>query len=348
MSGEEIIQDLQRKISVMKKAILKERDEKQKEAEEIENLKKKITVLDLTLSEKEGHTALLSKDKEKAEKDLLKLKDQIRQYSGPQTAPGGKKSMASLEMQNKKLLDEYYFLKQQNVDLNNMITALTQEHEKIQSQITKKTEYVKKIKADHALKLKEKQKKKELLEKDLNDAKLSYNALAENSNKLKVEFEEVSLKLKNIEDEINGLSQELLIKQGNIASLNERLLRLSENEATLSAKLMDYKNELIEAEVYYQKHDVTKINSMINHPAVIIMKFDHNGNYVIEIEERKNKNVYDISSICEIAVFPNSDRRFFIRFCDNLVFDFEAGNNESVVNKLNFFVNRAKQEIEGS
>ena len=66
----------------MKKAILKERDEKQKEAEEIENLKKKITVLDLTLSEKEGHTALLSKDKEKAEKDLLKLKDQIRQYSG--------------------------------------------------------------------------------------------------------------------------------------------------------------------------------------------------------------------------------------------------------------------------
>ena len=53
--GEDITLETRRKIAVMKKALLKEREEKQKEFEELENMKKKLSILELTLSEKAGN-----------------------------------------------------------------------------------------------------------------------------------------------------------------------------------------------------------------------------------------------------------------------------------------------------
>jgi coiled-coil domain-containing protein 40 len=243
---EDVIQNLNRKIAVMKKAILKEREEKFKETEEIESIKRKIAIINITLSEKDSQASMMNTEKEKIEKDLNKLKDQIRQFSNPSTQ-GVKKTVASLEQQNKKLLDEYHFLKQQNIDLKNMILALSQEHEQIQKKIAEKDNYIKIIKQKSENTYKEALNQLESSQKDLSDAKKSSMMLSETQIKLTSDYAKILQEQKNLEEEQLILNQELLEKQGNIASLNQRLLKLSENEAALSSKLMDYKNELAEA-----------------------------------------------------------------------------------------------------
>ena len=128
------------------------------------------------------------------------------------------------------------------------------------------------------------------------------------------------------------------MKQGAIAGLNERLLKLSENEASLSRKLMEYKDELAQAESYYQKHEIMKIAQMNNYPATIILKHDHLGSFVMEIEERKNKNTYEIQNIAEIALNQDNNKRFFIRFIDSQVLMFESNDSETQVSKMNNFL----------
>ena len=344
--GEEASLELNRKISVLKKAMIKEREEKAKELEEIENLKKKLSILEITLSEKESQNQMTWNDKERAEKELYRLRDLIRQSGNPSAVQGARKSVANLEQQNKKLLDEYYFLKQQNVDLKNMISALTQEHQEIQKQLGLKDVQLKKVKSEFKTLLNDALRQQKDLEKSVDDAKTSYTTMLEAQNTLKSDLEEASSNQKIIEDEWQVLNQELLMKQGNIASLNERLLKLSENEAALSSRLMEYKNELVEAEVYYQKHEVTKINQLANYPAVIILKHDHNGNFVLDVEERKAVNTFEVKTIEEIGMNQNSEKRFFIKFFHGQVFDFESANAEIIVKKMIMFLDKAKEEPE--
>ena len=66
--NEDVSQDTRRKIAVLKKAILKEREETQKEFEDIENLKKKLSILELTLSEKDSQIQIRNNEREKLEK----------------------------------------------------------------------------------------------------------------------------------------------------------------------------------------------------------------------------------------------------------------------------------------
>ena len=114
--NEDVSQDTRRKIAVLKKAILKEREETQKEFEDIENLKKKLSILELTLSEKDSQIQIRNNEREKLEKELESLKEKSKQAGSPLLIPESQKSIASLKQENKKLLDEYYYIKQQNQD----------------------------------------------------------------------------------------------------------------------------------------------------------------------------------------------------------------------------------------
>ena len=340
--GEDITLETRRKIAVMKKALLKEREEKQKEFEELENMKKKLSILELTLSEKDSQIQISNSEREILERDLKKLKENSKQISMVPLDQGSKKSVATLEQQNKKLLEEYNIIKQHNTELKTKFTNLSQQHQEIQKQITLKDNHLNSVMNELKESLADTIRQQEASEKDLSVYKNAYASLSDNQNKLKNEYNETALKQKQLEEEIIALNKDLQVKQNQIKRLNEKLMKQSENEATLSNKLMQYKNELVEAESYYQKHEATRLNSLNNQPAIIVLKHDHTGEYVIEIEERKNKLMYGISNIGSIAMHPHSDKRFFIRFIEGQVFEFEANDACAIVGKMNFFLTKAR------
>lgn len=341
--GEEVAQSLQRKVAVLKKALIKEREEKQKEFEEVEKMKKKLSILELTLSEKDSQIQMRNYEREQLEKELEKLIENSKQTS-PTLFQGSKKSVSTLEQQNKKFLEEFHYLRSQNADLKSKYSAITSQHQEIQKQISLKNNHLDKVSIELEQSLLEVKHQEEIASKELFTAKNMYLNISDNQNKLKNEISETLLKKKKLEDDIIFLSKELQSKQVQVARLNERLLKQSENEATLSSKLMQYKNELVEAESYYQKHEVMKLNNLNNHPAIIVLKHDHTGEYVIEIEERKNKTLDGINNVECIAKHPHTERRFYIRFVNGQVQEFESNETESIVGKMNFFLQKAKEE----
>ena len=307
-------------------------------------MKKKLSILELTLSEKDSQIQMRNEEREKLENDLEKVKERSKQVGSPTLVQGSKKSVSTLEQQNKKLLEEFHYLRHQNNELKAKSAVLILQQQEIQKQISLKNNHLQKVLDELEETLLEATRQQEIAEKDLFTIKNLYTNLSDNQNKLKNEISDIQQRKKKLEDDIISLSKELQSKQVQIVRLNERLIKQSENEAILSSKLMQYKNELVEAESYYQKHEVTKLNSLNNHPAIIVLKHDHTGEYVIEIEERKNKAMHGINSVECIAIHPHSDKRFYIRFAEGSVMEFEANDAEAVVGKMNFFFIRAKED----
>ncbi|OMJ82955.1 hypothetical protein SteCoe_16229 [Stentor coeruleus] len=333
-------EDLMRKIVVLRKALQKESEDRQKEFDELESLKKKLSILELTLSEKDTQIQIISSERLHLEAEVEKL-SQTSNSSTP--LQGINKSVATLEQQNKKLLDEYNLSKHQNIELKAKYDNLTQKQNEIKKQIMAKDGHLKSVLEELKINLEEATREKELIEKDLEISRSAYFTLSDSYNKLQNEYQENLEKQKNLGEEIINFTKELQAKQTQLSKLNERLLKQSENEAILSNRLMQYKNELAEAESYYQKHEVVKINSLNNTQAIIVLKHDHTGEYVIEIEERKDKMVYGIKSVENVGRHPHNERRFFIRMADNSVIEFESVNAESIVMKINFFLDKARE-----
>ena len=118
-SNLEIITHDRKKLNLLKRAVINERDEKDREAKEARDIESRLGLLDLMLSEKvtfpqESQIQILSIETQeimqKLQQERAKRTDANRRAS---ISPirGGKKSMLALEMENKKLLEEYHELK---------------------------------------------------------------------------------------------------------------------------------------------------------------------------------------------------------------------------------------------
>ena len=340
-----VISEIKRKISLLTKALVKEREENQKETEEMETLKRILISSENSLAEKNAKVLTLNAEKEEKEIELEKVKEQIRNVANQVPAKTAKITVASLEEQNKKLLDEYFTLKQQSTDLKNMKETLTIEYSDIKKQKKLKETELEKVKTDSALLISQSEAALEKAEKDLIDGKSSLAALQETQNSLITQLESAKITNTRLEQEIEENSQKLLRVQGKISGLQQQLLKLSENELGLSEKLMDYKNELAEAETYYQKHDMLKVSNNATFPVSVVLKKDHNGSSVMEIEQEGFKKVVvDVWNILEVLVITDSLSRFTVKFNEAPDIVFESNKAPLIAEKFNRFIAVTKQD----
>ena len=331
--------ELRRKIAMLKKALNKEKEEKQKEFEELESLKKKLSLLELSLNEKDTQIEISNNEREKLES---KLKSLLEKSSKPVTETGV--SVSALEIQNKTLLEEFNVLHKKNCELKSKFELLSTQNSEIQNQINLKDKHLKTVADELSAQLAELRREEDQSLRELNHAKDSFSTLSDSYNKLTNEYYETEAHQKVLEEEIISFTKEFQVKQLQLIRLNERLLKQSENEAVLSDKLMQYKNELVDAESYYQKHEVVKVNNSMNNAATVVLKHDHTGEYVLEIEERNDKVTYGISSIECISRHPHNEKKFFIRLNQGYTIEFESGVSDSIVTKMNFFLDNAKND----
>jgi chromosome segregation ATPase len=182
-------EDLMRKIVVLRKALQKESEDRQKEFDELESLKKKLSILELTLSEKDTQIQINYLERERLESDVEKL-SQSSNPSTPLQTQGISKSVAALEQQNKKLLDEYHQSKQQNTELKAKYDCLSQKHNEIKKQISAKDGHLKSVLEELKDNLDEATREKDLAEKDLEICKSTYFTLSDSHNKLQNEYQE--------------------------------------------------------------------------------------------------------------------------------------------------------------
>lgn len=345
-SDQNVISDVKRKISLLTKALVKEKEENQKESEEMESLRKMLVASEAALAEKNAKILALNTEKEDKEVELEKVKEQTRNVANQPTGKAAKITVASLEEQNKKLLDEYYTLKQQSTDLKNMKETLTIEYSDIKKKKKDKEKELEKVKTDSALLIAQSRASLEKAEKELVEGKKSLLALQETQSSLSVQLEAAKKENLRLEQEIEENNQKVLRIQGKISGLQQQLLKLSENESALSEKLMEYKNELAESETFYQKHEILKVSYNATFPISITLKKDHNGSSVMEIEQEGYKKVtVNILSIAEVVVSNESSNRFTVKFSEEPDLTLESSKAASVmVDKFNRFIAKSRQD----
>ena len=340
-----VISEIKRKISLLTKALVKEREENQKEAEEMETLKKILMASENSLAEKNSKILALNSEKEEKEIEVEKVKEQMRNMANQAPGKTAKITVASLEEQNKKLLDEYYTLKQQSTDLKNMKETLTIEYSDIKKQKKVKEKELEKVKVDSALLISQSQASLEKAEKELIEGKKSLVALQETQNSLLTQLESAKIDNSRLEQETEENNQRLLRIQGKISGLQQELLKLSENELALSEKLMEYKNELAEAETFYQKHEILKLSNNAAFPVSVVLKKDHNGSSVMEIEQEGYKKVIiDVWSISEVSLINNSQNRFTVKLNEPPDVVFESNKAPLIAEKFSRFISKSKQD----
>jgi chromosome segregation ATPase len=331
--------ELKRKVAMLNKALKKEQEDKQKEFEELEGLKKKLSLLELSLNEKDAQIEISNQERERLQNDLNYLIERSPKKVAPVVD-----SVANLEAENKTLLEEFNELTKKNKELKNKFEVLFSSNSEVKGQVELKEKHIHGVIEDLTSTLAELERQEEQVLRELEQSTSYYSSLSDSYNKMTNEFHENQSHKKQIEEEIISFTKELQIKQNQLLRLNERLLKQSENEAILSDKLMQYKNELVEAESYYQRHEVVKVNNSLNNPVVLILKHDHTGEYILEIEERNDKVVYGVTSVDCVARHPHNDRRFFIRINQGYTLEFESPNSESIVSKMTFFLENAKND----
>jgi chromosome segregation ATPase len=297
-----------------------------------------------SLSDKNLKVLTLNNEKERLESEIEKTKEQIKNTSSQPPGKAVKVTVAGLEEQNKKLLDEYYTLKQQSTDLKNMKETLTIEYSEIKQKLRIKNKELEKVKKDSEDLVSQSKNSVIKAENELITAKNSLLELQETQKNLKNELEDVKASNFKAEQEIEENNQKLLKIQGKIAAFQQQLLKLSENESALSEKLMDYKNELAEAEMFYQKHEVLKVTDHGNFEASIVLKKNFAGVASLELEQPGYKKiVFDVWSVVDLSLVNESLNRFrlAVNTADDLIF--QSNKASEIVGKMNRFISRSKQ-----
>lgn len=120
--------DEKKKVTLLKKAVKTERDEKEQLSKVLQDLKDKIGILECSFAEKDSKIKLLQYEKEDLEAEIIEEREKIKSL-GMGASNGGlitsSRSMSALEQQNKKLLEEYYNLKELNAKSEDRVKTLT-------------------------------------------------------------------------------------------------------------------------------------------------------------------------------------------------------------------------------
>lgn len=117
--------------------------------------------------------------------------------------------------------------------------------------------------------------------------------------------------------EISSLLEAIEEKDLVIQTLNQRFLKISEDNADLANKMMELKNDLIDAQVNYQCFDVVKVGRLLNSSAKVkatqlTIKRNFNGEPVIEWEVRGHKYIFKADAVDNVYMHPTRENHFMV------------------------------------
>jgi len=78
----------------------------------------------------------------------------------------------------------------------------------------------------------------------------------------------------------------------------------------------------------------------------ITLKRDHNGDFVIEIQQKIGVNLYDIRNVENVYRSSSNEKRFYITIIgEPAPKEFEAPNAESIIQSISQFITKIKEGV---
>ena len=204
------VHELKKKIAVLRKAIFKERADNQTDLNEIEELQKKIEILDQILQEKDAQIESYQAEKKAIEEQLAGARGKAQ----PAPLKPTKQNLELLEQHNKKLLEDYHFLKQENADLQRMHETLAAEYEQVRQASSSEDEGLRQTIEELNNTLAEALRQQETIEREIKDAQYSNTQLKATNERLDQELASLKDSHHAAEAEVERLEGALVLEAG--------------------------------------------------------------------------------------------------------------------------------------
>jgi len=317
---------LQKKMKVLRDAVIKERQEKETAVKLKNEFSAEVERLRVQISEKDAHILKLKsenvelRDKYQVERKKTENASQNGHAAEGQSSIGDKLGLSAFFTKKatpdeyQKLQTEHNYLKKQ---LEVMLERLNKSEEKIGEAKRESRQQVDAI-----------QKKLTERERELEDKVQAYISLSHKQEELINENSSLNKEKTRLETEMNRIRKELetiirekdeleknnLERMRMMNEMNEVCQRMESEIQNLTQKVKETTTELEETESKLQVFNVKKVGKVLNTDAQILLRRNVAGEYVVEIENAGEQLVIYPQSIQSFGPLKETEDRFYIEF----------------------------------
>jgi chromosome segregation ATPase len=157
----------------------------------------------------------------------------------------------------------------------------------------------------------------EIMKRDYAEVRKSSISQREDRALLDQRICEVQSLLDASQSVVTSLKEAVEEKDLVIATLSQRLIKVSDDNADLASKMMELKNDLIDAQINYQTFDVVKVGRLLNSSAKVrtqqlTIKRNFSGDPVVEWEVRGRKYIFKAEAIDSVYLHPSREDHFMV------------------------------------
>jgi hypothetical protein len=121
---DEAVSDLRKKVAILRKALLGEREKLQVATKRVGELEATNSLLEVTLQEKDARIQDLQAEMSAVASDLRLERDKVEEFISSPQKTKNKGSKAALEQQNRRLLEEHHSKSQKLLEMERLLSEL--------------------------------------------------------------------------------------------------------------------------------------------------------------------------------------------------------------------------------
>lgn len=362
------VTDMQKKMKILKDALLKERQEKDVSVKSKKDVEKELERTKTQLQEKENYLLKLKDEVADLQTKLQieKKRAESQQPAAPKPTDGGNQShLSDIFSSSMTGLSSVFGIKKGAAPEDLQKIQQENNYAKMQLQVakeklTKAEEMVAQVKKEANQQAEGTQKKMKDLEKDLETRIQAYRELNQKFEELnnsvtglkkdkeRLEQEKNRLRSENdsLTNERDELEKEQTEKAKIIQELNEVCQKMEKELSNQVSKVTELTNKLNETELKMQVFDLKKAGKIMDTPALIMMRKNVNGEYLIEIESEGDKLLLYPQVIQSFGPIKETEDRFYLDYNDPkgvVQRDvFQAEDRKKILRSLKTFVKLAE------
>jgi len=318
---------LQKKMKVLRDAVLKERQGKE-EATKLKNeFVFEVDKLRAQMAEKDALILKL-----KAENVEIRDKYQVERKKTENAKENGPQNESSYSMISEKLGLSTFFAKKATPDeyqkLQTELNYAKKQLEVMLEKLNKSEEKIEQAKRESRQQVEGIQKKLNERERELEDKVQAYidlshkyedlltknQAMTKEKSRVDQEFARVRRELEEIIQEKDELERSNIEKMKMMNEMNEVCQRMENEIQNMAQKLKTVTDELEETESKLQVFNVKRVGKVLNTDAQILLRRNVAGEYVIEIENAGEQLVIYPQSIQSFGPVKETEDRFHLEF----------------------------------
>eukprot|EP00743_Colponemidia_sp_Colp-15_P008236 GILK01008936.1.p1 GENE.GILK01008936.1~~GILK01008936.1.p1 ORF type:complete len:405 (-),score=94.28 GILK01008936.1:194-1369(-) len=336
---------LVRKMNIFRKALIKEKELREKDSERVRSLTGQLQAAEDALREKDSLAVKFFKENEDLREQIAIERQRAEEFSRMSNTSifGDKKS---LEIENKRLTSDTRLLQRKVNSLEEKLRTREAEVAQLRSQTDSNLSTAQDKIAHLSKDLADRESRLKAITEDFKKTAKSNLMLLDDKTRLERDCESLETQRSRLEDLVRSLQKQLQTRDEEMSLIQSDLAASRYDADRMAEKLMEYKTRCEAFELQVRKFAVIRIRKWINTPAeIVISKNPQTGQVFLEVCTVGKKKLHAMSSIQTVHT-DEDPLRFSITFTNGDTEVFECTERDLCVHVLKDFVRVAGDQTD--